>query len=144
MITRPRQGSEITMFSVVEMTGEKPGVKKQIFEDSEGRCYGPDVINFPEFCALERYIYDSRGQIDMGPALDAAIMRAFDEKKLFVWGPFGLRTDNWPSPIIDAMHKWILFHLLPKREDLNAQDVHAVRTVLKSAGYDLREWDNLI
>jgi hypothetical protein len=115
-------------------------VKKQIFWDDTGNAYGPDVVNFPEFCALNRWIYDSRGQVDMNSAIAAAVTKAFEEKKLFILGPFGLRTDGGIPPVIEAMWEWSVVNLGRNRLSKVSKKSE---NILKKAGYDLSGWKDI-
>ncbi len=82
----------------------------------------------------------------MNPPLAAGIMKAFEEKKFFDMGPFGLRVDNGIPPVIDAMLTWILFHLHPLREvwDGRKDEMPKIGRVLTDAGFDITGWDGLL
>lgn len=115
-------------------------MKKEIFWARDGRPYGPDVISLPEFCALNRWIYDTRGQIDMNPAIAAALIEAFAKKKLFVMGPVGVRTDGGIPPVIAAIWDWVNFHLNPKAR---ISDIEDVKQILVGAGFKIYDWEVL-
>lgn len=120
-------------------------IQKRIFVeygDRKTKIFGPDVLNFPDFCEENGLTYDPTCQIDMSDSMSMALKEAWSRKQLFITGDYALKMDNWPTPAEDAQYNWLHMNLNPMREywELPTVEIHKLRSRLVDLGVSMEGW----